>query len=52
MVFASSIDAIEVGRFTITPIAEPETYALMLAGLGAIGFLARRRKTVGGRLSV
>jgi len=28
----------------IAPIPEPETYALMLAGLGAIGFVARRRK--------
>jgi hypothetical protein len=26
------------------PIPEPETYALMLAGLGAMGFVAKRRK--------
>ena len=28
----------------VQPIPEPETYALMLAGLGAMGFTARRRK--------
>ena len=26
------------------PIPEPETYAMMLAGLGLLGFMARRRK--------
>ena len=28
----------------IAPVPEPETYAMLLAGLGVIGFLARRRR--------
>jgi len=28
----------------ITPVPEPETYAMLLAGLGLMGFMARRRK--------
>jgi hypothetical protein len=31
-------------NFSITAVPEPETYAMMLAGLGMIGFVARRRK--------
>ena len=29
---------------SVTPIPEPDTYALMLGGLGAVGLLARRRR--------
>jgi hypothetical protein len=28
------------------PVPEPETYAMMLAGLGLLGFVARRRKQI------
>jgi hypothetical protein len=28
----------------LAPIPEPETYALILAGIGALGFIARRRR--------
>ena len=31
-------------NLTLAPVPEPETYAMMLAGLGILGFLARRRK--------
>jgi len=45
LVFASSsADAFEAGRFSVTAVPEPETYALLLAGLGALGFVARRRR--------
>lgn len=30
--------------YNTAPIPEPETYAMMLAGLGMLGFMARRRK--------
>ena len=32
------------GVLNITPIPEPETYAMLLAGLGLVGFMSRRRK--------
>lgn len=40
--FKSSNIAFEVAT---APIPEPETYVLMLAGLGAMGFIARRRRS-------
>ena len=30
--------------FLLTPVPEPETYAMFMAGLGLMGFIARRRK--------
>ncbi|WP_292443726.1 FxDxF family PEP-CTERM protein [Methylibium sp.] len=44
----TSLSASYTGSITFTPdavgvIPEPETYALMLAGLGLVGFMARRR---------
>jgi hypothetical protein len=32
------------GAVMLAPVPEPETYGMMLAGLGVVGFLARRRK--------
>lgn len=34
------------GQLVMAPVPEPETYALMLAGLGAVGFVAYRRRSV------
>ena len=31
-------------QFSATMVPEPETYAMLLAGLGLLGFMARRRK--------
>ncbi len=40
----SAAQASYSGNVAITPVPEPESYALLLAGLGAVGFVARRRQ--------
>jgi hypothetical protein len=32
-------------KSTLAPVPEPETYAMMLAGLGLLGFMSRRKNT-------
>jgi hypothetical protein len=44
LVFTSSVDAFETSNYSITPVPEPETYALLAAGLGVLGWVARRRR--------
>ena len=36
---------------TVSPIPEPETYAMLLAGLGLVGYMARRRAGKGNKSS-
>jgi hypothetical protein len=42
----STFDSCSIGEvaFNVTAVPEPETYAMMFAGLGLMGFVARRRK--------
>ncbi|MGZ8261020.1 MAG: PEP-CTERM sorting domain-containing protein, partial [Caldimonas sp.] len=46
-VFAQGVAAVELDHIVVTGIPEPETYALMLAGLAAMGAVARRRRRQG-----
>ena len=39
-----AFDNITFNRLTTPAVPEPETYAMLLAGLGLLGFVARRRK--------
>jgi hypothetical protein len=39
-----SPDQFYVSAITAVPVPEPGTYAMLLAGLGAVGFVARRRR--------
>ncbi len=42
--FSSTRNAFETDNHAFIAVPEPETYAMMLAGLGLMGFIARRRK--------
>ena len=39
---------VTVGSATVTPVPEPESYAMLLAGLGLMGTIARRRSRKAG----
>ena len=34
------------GNWAVTPVPEPETYAMMLMGIGMLGFMARRQRVI------
>ena len=42
---AYNINTGNTHAYMLSPVPEPETYAMMIAGLGLLGFMARRRKT-------
>jgi hypothetical protein len=42
--FSGNFDTVAQDQLYLAPIPEPETYAMMLAGLGLIGFVAGRRR--------
>ena len=42
-----SLGSTELYYSYINPVPEPETYAMLLSGLGLLGFLAKRRKKAG-----
>jgi hypothetical protein len=43
MVFTSGSNAFETDNFAVNAVPEPETYAMLLAGLGLMGTIVRRR---------
>jgi len=40
----SKASALYSGELSVAAVPEPETYAMFIAGLGALGFMARRRR--------
>ncbi len=45
VIFEGAGAGLGIDGVTVTAVPEPESYAMMLAGLGAMGFVARRRKS-------
>jgi hypothetical protein len=45
LTITANLVAVSVDNFSVTAVPEPSTYALMLAGLGVVGFAARRRRS-------
>lgn len=41
-----NVENASLGASYISPIPEPETPAMLLAGLGLVGFIARRRSLI------
>ncbi|MBE2244659.1 MAG: PEP-CTERM sorting domain-containing protein [Burkholderiaceae bacterium] len=46
VMWQSTSNAFETDNHAVIAVPEPETYALMLAGLAAVGFIARRRRVL------
>jgi hypothetical protein len=42
---ASATDGMSTALYSLAPVPEPETWALLLAGLGVLGLRARRQKS-------
>lgn len=42
---AQAIDAIEVSNFSVTPVPEPASWAMMIGGFAIVGAAMRRRRT-------
>jgi hypothetical protein len=49
LIFTGTSAGSYAGAITVTAVPEPGTIALMLAGLGVVGFLAKRRGVIGGQ---
>lgn len=51
---STGFDLDAIGAHQVTAVPEPESYAMLMAGLGLLGFTARRmkRKTCAGRSRV